>query len=587
MISEIIKHLLSEGENPAAPEPDDFDTDQAKETWAGPLSRGYVNLSDDIWSDDALLKRAFTWLTKTKIGPKFGSLPIGYYQQDQVEALKRLKDLADKKGASLKQVRWQKSKIQGRDASGKWITFAIAPPWHTPGMGLQEPVAEAEDDDDWKDLTLPPDEIIPNNPNWWRYRQGSKWRFLGDPDLEIYTSMQGEDIIHLNQIKVPLGSSGAENLADNVAEALLALVERAARGAIDRIVITLFLGDGYDEMRHAIDYVESTGKIANIHRSGMAVYASITDARGRWFREAVEDEDFGAEEAKEVHDPDNPEYTLAEIKQRAGSFFSRRNNRFHGTIKVYKYPGNFIVLKNKTSWPIYRWKRTYDRPDGDLFFVGHADDLDDAKRMIKTGDFRSRKERLRADMPRFNEALEDDEDFDPKEVYGKPRRVWAMRISPNGMLSIFFMGAKVGELKFRSAKGARTHAAWLLARLEKRHKTNPYRPNDYTDVWEWFDQFPLEENLEDDADEDDVREIFGRTDAQILRQTQYLQLIKTSEGKFFLEVTFDAHPRRAELSERDVRELMSLNDTSFNSAAVMDFGVGVYQGLGEEEDNGG
>jgi hypothetical protein len=39
---------------------------------------------------DSYLKQAFSWLTRIGVAPKFGTAPIGYYQERQCNALKFL-----------------------------------------------------------------------------------------------------------------------------------------------------------------------------------------------------------------------------------------------------------------------------------------------------------------------------------------------------------------------------------------------------------------------------------------------------------------------------------------------------------------
>lgn len=39
------------------------------------------------WHDDASIRRAFTYVTKARLAPRFGSLPIAYYQADCVKAI--------------------------------------------------------------------------------------------------------------------------------------------------------------------------------------------------------------------------------------------------------------------------------------------------------------------------------------------------------------------------------------------------------------------------------------------------------------------------------------------------------------------
>ena len=100
------------------------------------------------------------------------------------------------------------------------------------------------------------------------------------------------------------------------------------------------------------------------------------------------------------------EYSIEEIKAAEPEFFSRQNNRFFGTKNRYKY-GNFIVLHNvkRTGeyffgtggfdyYAIYEFIHPHDRPEGLLLHRGSTRELSDAKQMIKTRDFRSKRERL-------------------------------------------------------------------------------------------------------------------------------------------------------------------------------------------------
>ena len=45
------------------------------------------------FTNDREIRAAFTWLTRSGIGPRFGSRPIGWYQQSQCEALDRCRML--------------------------------------------------------------------------------------------------------------------------------------------------------------------------------------------------------------------------------------------------------------------------------------------------------------------------------------------------------------------------------------------------------------------------------------------------------------------------------------------------------------
>lgn len=122
VVQELINHLLESEKL----EPEDFDAEEAENArdMFSPPDPKAVNISDDIWKNDALLRKAFTWLTKCQLGPKFGSMPIHYYQQDQIKALDKLKAAGAKKGINLRFVRWRNGNIQGFDeAKGKWVTI--------------------------------------------------------------------------------------------------------------------------------------------------------------------------------------------------------------------------------------------------------------------------------------------------------------------------------------------------------------------------------------------------------------------------------------------------------------------------------
>lgn len=49
-----------------------------------------LTIGSEIWGDDNKLSRVFRWLTRIGAAPKFGSMPIHYYQQDQVKAIESL-----------------------------------------------------------------------------------------------------------------------------------------------------------------------------------------------------------------------------------------------------------------------------------------------------------------------------------------------------------------------------------------------------------------------------------------------------------------------------------------------------------------
>jgi len=65
------------------------------------------------------LRNAFSWLTRIGLAPKFGTLPIGYYQQDQCRAI----DLLERRacGVSAK-LRCHDGIVQAQEKpGGKWF----------------------------------------------------------------------------------------------------------------------------------------------------------------------------------------------------------------------------------------------------------------------------------------------------------------------------------------------------------------------------------------------------------------------------------------------------------------------------------
>jgi hypothetical protein len=79
-----------------------------------------VDLSDDIWADERKLRNAFSWLARIGAAPKFGSLPIAYYQQDQVRAIDAIKAAAQRKHIDVKWVRYA---ARGRYAGGRILAW--------------------------------------------------------------------------------------------------------------------------------------------------------------------------------------------------------------------------------------------------------------------------------------------------------------------------------------------------------------------------------------------------------------------------------------------------------------------------------
>jgi 8-oxo-dGTP pyrophosphatase MutT (NUDIX family) len=105
-----------------------------------------VDFSEPLAGNEAKLRRVFTWLTRLGMTPAFGSVPIGWYQQAQFEAIDRLRALAKLKGIDL---RWVKKKNEHILAyhQDRWVPIAKFG-WR------DELVAEAMDDDfDMKEVT--------------------------------------------------------------------------------------------------------------------------------------------------------------------------------------------------------------------------------------------------------------------------------------------------------------------------------------------------------------------------------------------------------------------------------------------------
>lgn len=83
-----------------------------------------MTLNKTIWTDDNLLRRAFTWLTRIGVAPKFGTLPIAYYQQDQCKAIEEIEKLASAKGVSVDNLTCKGGMIYAKDG-GKSVLLAM------------------------------------------------------------------------------------------------------------------------------------------------------------------------------------------------------------------------------------------------------------------------------------------------------------------------------------------------------------------------------------------------------------------------------------------------------------------------------
>ncbi len=86
-----------------------------------------VNLGKIIWGDDTQLRKAFSWLTRIGVAPKFGSMPIAYYQQDQVKAIETIERLAKEKGFDPNEpllLKYKNSRIYAQSGN-QWIPIAL------------------------------------------------------------------------------------------------------------------------------------------------------------------------------------------------------------------------------------------------------------------------------------------------------------------------------------------------------------------------------------------------------------------------------------------------------------------------------
>lgn len=82
-----------------------------------------VNIGGDLWNDERRLRNVFSWLTRIGAAPKFGTLPIHYYQQDQMKALDAIIDAAQRRGFEPEWVRYRNGKFIAHN-KGKWVPIA-------------------------------------------------------------------------------------------------------------------------------------------------------------------------------------------------------------------------------------------------------------------------------------------------------------------------------------------------------------------------------------------------------------------------------------------------------------------------------
>lgn len=322
--------------------------------------------------------------------------------------------------------------------------------------------------------------------------------------------------------------------------------------------------------------------------------------------EDLDAEDFEASAAQDVKHVDIP--TLDDIKAAEPGFFSRENNKFFGTKKVYHY-GNFIVLKNRrksighfgnvdyhTSYQIYEFKRTEQNPQGVLIHRGSSGELSDAKAMIKAKDFRSRYERIRAGMaqPRAMPESEEDEFADVGDLEHRAPEIPAPLRFKNVPVGGIFKGHD-GKMKTK-VNDTDVNEEGKIYTLG-----NPiymcYPPHwDYAtinSVSRKTHMIPrLRENEEDDFDAEMAREI-GTPDPMpdwrahnVLKETKKFALVTFQNGKTGLVCLVpDSYPDRVQVKNpSDIKYLQNLSDSEFDMSACLEFGCGVWSSSDEESE---
>lgn len=80
-----------------------------------------------IWTNDNNLRAVFSWLTRIGAAPKFGTLPIAYYQGDQCKAIDKLADCLKRHGLTVAaRLRVQGGCVYAQAAArGKWVRVAM------------------------------------------------------------------------------------------------------------------------------------------------------------------------------------------------------------------------------------------------------------------------------------------------------------------------------------------------------------------------------------------------------------------------------------------------------------------------------
>lgn len=86
----------------------------------------YNNMTlNNIWTDNNKLRLTFSWLTRIGAAPKFGTLPIAYYQHDQCAAIDKLEAALKAHGlTNAAELRCKGGLIQARGTE-RWVTVAM------------------------------------------------------------------------------------------------------------------------------------------------------------------------------------------------------------------------------------------------------------------------------------------------------------------------------------------------------------------------------------------------------------------------------------------------------------------------------
>lgn len=79
-----------------------------------------------LWSDESALRAVFSWLSRIGAAPKFGSRPIGWYQQCQCESIDKLTAKMAANGFTLSdtQLKTRKGYVFARNATRAWTQIA-------------------------------------------------------------------------------------------------------------------------------------------------------------------------------------------------------------------------------------------------------------------------------------------------------------------------------------------------------------------------------------------------------------------------------------------------------------------------------